>query len=287
MSKKNEPDVSILIPTFNRAEYIQRAIDSALSQTYRCEIIVCDHGSNDETQEICLDYGDKIKYIRREEDYGIHFCELESMLAAKGNYIHFCFDDDWMHPDFIRICMGLINKNVGIVYSNVQLVNLKKCTKDDLIWSDDIAIKFKVFSSLFKIPHVMTNLISPSAALVRKKDALKCIYMTTNLVTKSFYNGVGPDWLITAMPLFRYKKCAYISTPLIKLGDHDSSITINAFSGNNQEKINKFRAAYNGARLYLIVSTIIRLLFIEEIYFQIEKLIRKVKSQIENINMLS
>ena len=89
------------------------------------------------------------------------------------------------------------------------------------------------------------------------------------------------------MPLFRYKKCAYISTPLIKLGDHDSSITINAFSGNNQEKINKFRAAYNGARLYLIVSTIIRLLFIEEIYFQIEKLIRKVKSQIENINMLS
>ena len=281
MSKKKDSDVSILIPTFNRAEYIKRAIDSAISQTYPCEVVVCDHGSNDKTQDICFDYGDKIKYIRREEDHGIHFCELESILVAKGKYIHFCFDDDWMHPEFISICMQLMNKHVGIVYSNHQLVNLKKYTKDDLIWHDNIPIKFKVFSSFLKIPHVMTSLISPSAALVRKEDALSCIYMTTNLVSRSFYNGVGPDWLITAMPLFRYRKCAFISTPLVKFGDHASSITIDALQSNNKDKINKFRAAYNGARLYLIVSTVIRMLYIEEIYFQLEKLIRKVKSQIE------
>ena len=135
--------------------------------------------------------------------------------------------------------------------------------------------------SISKIPHVMTGLISPSAALVRKEDALKCIYMTSNLMSKSFYNGVGPDWLITAMPLFRYKKCGYISTPLVKFGDHGSSITMDAL--NDIDKINRLRAAYNGARIYLLVSSIIRLLRIEDIYFQLEKLLRKTKNIIENM----
>ena len=129
----------------------------------------------------------------------------------------------------------------------------------------------------------MTSLISPSAALVRKEDALQCMYMTRNLMSRSYYNGVGPDWLITAVPLFRYKKCGYISTPLIKFGDHQLSITMDALNNNDIDKINRFRAAYNGARLYLVVSTIIRFIRFEEIYFYLEKLFRKIKKILEDM----
>ena len=128
-------EVSILIPTFNRGNLIERAIKSSLNQSYKCEVIVCDHGSTDNTKEICYKYLSQITYINREKDYGIHFCELEALLAAKTKYIHFCFDDDWMHYKFIEECIKLMNKDVGLVYSNniVVDINSKNKIKDD--WS--------------------------------------------------------------------------------------------------------------------------------------------------------
>ena len=62
MNKK----VAIVIPTFNRAGMVTRAIDTALAQTYPCQVIVCDHGSSDNTPEVIKEYGDKVIYIRKE-----------------------------------------------------------------------------------------------------------------------------------------------------------------------------------------------------------------------------
>ena len=87
--------------------------------------------------------------------------------------------------------------------------------------------------SIFKIPHVIKGLISPSAALIRKGDAIKCLYNSTNLMSDKFYSGVGPDWLMTAMPLFRYKYCGYVETPLVIFGSHEQSITIDALKSNH------------------------------------------------------
>ena len=57
--------VSIVIPTFNRADYLIECIDSCLAQTHPCEIIVCDHGSTDSTPEVIKRYEGKVKYVRR------------------------------------------------------------------------------------------------------------------------------------------------------------------------------------------------------------------------------
>lgn len=259
-------EVSILIPTFNRGHLIERAIKSSLSQSYNCEVIVCDHGSTDNTKEICSKYENQITYLRREKDYGIHFCELESLLAARTKYIHFCFDDDWMHYKYIEECMKLMSKNTGIVYSNNIVVdtNLNEKIKDD--WSFLNKIKSKKLLSILKIPHVIKGLISPSSALIRREDAIKCLYDTTNLISDKFYNGVGPDWLMTAMPLSRYKYCGYISTPLVKFGSHEQSITIDVLISDNSKKKKAFKEAYNGAKIYLIIAIIVRVLKIEEIY---------------------
>ena len=259
-------EVTILIPTFNRGHLIERAIKSSLNQSYKCEVIVCDHGSTDNTKEICHKYLNKINYINRENDYGIHFCELEALLAAKTKYVHFCFDDDWMNYKFIEECMNLMNKNVGIVYSNnvVVDINSNEELKDD--WSFIDKIYSRKMLSIKKIPHVINGLISPSCALVRKEDALKCIYNSTNLISDKFYNGVGPDWLITSMPLFRYKYCGYISTPLVKFGSHENSITVDALFKGDLKRKKAFIEAYNGAKLYLIIASFIRIIKFEKIF---------------------
>ena len=259
-------EVSILIPTFNRGHLIERAIRTSLEQSYKCKVIVCDHGSTDNTKEICSKYLNKITYVRRETDYGIHFCELEAILTSKTKFIHFCFDDDWMHYKYIEECMKLMDKNTGIVFTNNIVVdtNAENKIKDD--WSHVNKINSKKLISISKIPHVIKGLISPSCALIRKKDAIKCLYNSTNLVSDKFYNGVGPDWLMTAMPLFRYQYCGYIKTPLVKFGSHDQSITIDVLSKNDENKKIAFRQAYNGAKIYLIISTIIRIIKFEKIY---------------------
>ncbi len=261
-----ECEVTILIPTFNRGHLIERAIKSSLKQSYKCKVIVCDHGSTDNTKEICDKYSNQIIYINRKIDYGIHFCELEALLAAKTKYIHFCFDDDWMHYKFIEECMKLINKNIGIVYSENIVVDIdsNKNLKDD--WSFINKIDAKKILSIKKIPHVIKGLISPSCALIRKEDALKCLYISTSLISDKYYNGVGPDWLMTAMPLFRYKYCGYIKTPLVKFGSHEKSITIDVISKGDKKRKKDFREAYNAAKIYLIVSTFIRFIKFEKLF---------------------
>ena len=269
-----QSDVTILIPTFNRGHLIERAIKSSIEQSYKCDIIVCDHGSTDNTKEICSKYLDHINYIQRKEDYGIHFCELEALLSSKTKYIHFCFDDDWMHYKFIEECKKLFKKDTGIVYANniVIDINSDDSNKDD--WSFVKKINSKRMLSIFKIPHVIKGLISPSAALIKKEDAIKCLYNSTNLMSDKYYNGVGPDWLMTAMPLFRYKYCGYVKTPLVKFGSHEQSITIDAINSTKSDKKKAFQEAYNGAKIYLIVSTIIRMIKFEEMYNIVANLYR-------------
>ena len=80
--------ISIVIPTFNRADMLPKAIDCALNQTVPCEVIVSDHGSIDHTAQVAAEYGDKITYIRREKDFGPHFCWLEGVLHATGEFVH-------------------------------------------------------------------------------------------------------------------------------------------------------------------------------------------------------
>ncbi|MCD4664229.1 MAG: glycosyltransferase, partial [Bacteroidales bacterium] len=55
--------VSIIIPTYNAAPFIEKAIDSVLAQTYKdFEIVIIDDGSSDNTEQVMQKYGNKIRY---------------------------------------------------------------------------------------------------------------------------------------------------------------------------------------------------------------------------------
>lgn len=86
---------SVIIPTYNRAEVVSDAIDSALAQTLTdIEIIVVDDASTDNTEAVLSSYGDKITYFTHDENQGGSAARNTGIEAASGEYIAFLDSDD-------------------------------------------------------------------------------------------------------------------------------------------------------------------------------------------------
>lgn len=90
--------VSVIIPTYNRAAWVSRAIDSVLAQTYRpIEILVVDDGSMDNTPTVLSEYGNQITIIRQ-DNQGVSHARNTGLRQVNGEYVAFLDSDDiWGH----------------------------------------------------------------------------------------------------------------------------------------------------------------------------------------------
>lgn len=104
------PEVSVIIPTFNRADLLAQAIDSVLSQSYTdFELIVVDDGSTDATQALLSQYRGRIRYLFQ-ENRGVSAARNLGIKAARGLYICLLDSDDlWLRDKLkeqIRLMKG-------------------------------------------------------------------------------------------------------------------------------------------------------------------------------------
>lgn len=125
--------VSVIIPTYNRPVYLERAIKSVLNQSYKnIEIIVVDdNGDNikiqQETKKIVEKFSSypNVRYIRNINNMG--GCESRNIGVknARGNYISFLDDDDVYHKDKIKEQMKVLleNKNIDVCYCGMEYLN--------------------------------------------------------------------------------------------------------------------------------------------------------------------
>lgn len=106
------PLVSIIIPVYNGSNYIKKAIDSALNQTYKnIEILVINDGSTDngETEKMVLSYGDKLRYFRKENG-GVSSALNYGIKMMKGDFFSWLSHDDEYMPFKIERQIELISK---------------------------------------------------------------------------------------------------------------------------------------------------------------------------------
>lgn len=124
--KKFNPKVSIIIPVYNGEDYLSCAIDSALNQTYdNIEVIVVNDGSHDSSEKIALEYGEKIRYIYKDNG-GVASALNEGIKNAMGEYISWLSHDDLYYPDKVLKQVEFLSKAKNkevIVASNVELVD--------------------------------------------------------------------------------------------------------------------------------------------------------------------
>ena len=110
-NQNDQPLVSIIIPVYNGSNYVKEAIDSALAQTYgNLEIIVVNDGSSDNglTEEIALSYGDRIRYIAKEENGGVSSALNVGIRNMKGEYFSWLSHDDRYTPEKIASQVELL-----------------------------------------------------------------------------------------------------------------------------------------------------------------------------------
>ena len=114
--------VSIIMPSYNTAKFIDETIESVLKQTYtNWELIIVDDCSTDSTDEVVKKYlsDSRIKYLKNEKNSGAALSRNKALREAKGKWIAFLDSDDLWEPDKLSKQIAFMkNNNAHFSYTN-------------------------------------------------------------------------------------------------------------------------------------------------------------------------
>ncbi|WP_319418710.1 glycosyltransferase family 2 protein [Pleurocapsa sp. FMAR1] len=119
------PEVSIIIPTYNSENYIAKALKSVLNQTYsNFEIILIDDASSDSTVDIARSFNDKrLKIIANKYNRGVSYGRNCGIKQAKGQWIALLDSDDWYAPQRLERLLSVAKKRcVDMIADNLLLI---------------------------------------------------------------------------------------------------------------------------------------------------------------------
>jgi glycosyltransferase involved in cell wall biosynthesis len=112
----HEPRVSVVIPAYNAAWCIRRAVDSVQAQDFRdLELIVVDDGSSDATAEILATYGSALTLVRQANG-GLSNARNRGIAQARGRYVAFLDADDWWLPGKLSRQVALLDNRADVMF---------------------------------------------------------------------------------------------------------------------------------------------------------------------------
>jgi glycosyltransferase involved in cell wall biosynthesis len=155
--------VSVIIPTFNRADKVCRAVSSVIDQTYQdIEIIVIDDASTDNTIERLNEFGSRIKIIRHEKNMGVSAARNSGIRIAKGEYIALLDSDDYWLQEKLEVQIAFFSSNPDAVICQARELWVRHGKRVNpgnkhLKPSDDIFM-----------PSLKLCLVSPSAVMLKR-----------------------------------------------------------------------------------------------------------------------
>lgn len=235
------PQVSVLIPVFNRKGYIAECIQSALDQTYSdFEVVIVDNASDDGTWEICQEYAERdsrIRIFRNERNIGPVRNWLACVEQAAGRYTKILWSDDLIHPRFLEVLLPYLDDpSVGFVYSSAKLFSDEKVNFEEDYASVDAATNERVYESNVYISGILLDgglehglyPVSPGCAIFRTKDVKKNLLLQVpNRVESDFsMHAIGNDLLLFLLTANEYGNIVLVNQVLSYFRVHSDSITV-------------------------------------------------------------
>ena len=214
--------VSIIIPSYNHALYIEQSIRSVLNQTHKnIELIVIDDGSTDESVKIINQIQDIRLSLYQQENQGAHNAINYGCKLATGDYLAILNSDDIFYPNRLELILDFFDLNpmVDLVSSYIEIINDK---------GESLTVK-KGWRNLEPWPYP-DNKINYRGTNKYELNLLSSNFVSTTsniIIIKLFYQKVGGmrnlrfahdwDFLLRAAML---GKCAQIEEVLLKYRIH-------------------------------------------------------------------
>jgi len=232
------PFVSIIIPTYNRALYIGKAIDSVLAQTYQdWELIIWNDGSTDETEQIVKSYKDpRIRYYY-EVNHGKCYALNNSISLSKGKWIAILDDDDQWRHDKLEMQVRVVNKypQIDVLFTNYSNLNevtgeqgfgfsQNKRGLDELTLTQ---LEEQVFLISDKFPEGIStaNFVLPSSTIIKKS-----IFKKVGLFNEELRNAEDAElWWRIYLHGFFFAFTTYILVDRFKPQGSLSSVSVKTF----------------------------------------------------------
>lgn len=223
--RKEHPLVSIIVPNYNYAHYLETCLESILGQTYEnIEVIFRDNASVDNSYDIALKYQ---KEMRKKNIYmscGLNRRNLGSAKntglcysESEGDYVIYLSSDDAMEPTYIEKCVHIMETytNVGMVMVHRKAVNEHgEITEEAPFYNKNCIVPKESQAAVF----MMAGIAVPSQVLMRKSILEKVS------ATKPLSIQVANDWLDNFM-LSMFADVAYIKEPLCLYRTHSGNET--------------------------------------------------------------
>jgi glycosyltransferase involved in cell wall biosynthesis len=230
------PAVSVIIPTFNRADLLPKAVRSVLAQTYQdLEIVVIDDASADCTTAAVHRLDDpRIRYVRHERNRGIAAARNTGVANATGRYVAFLDDDDEWLPRKLELQVGILAdspRSIGAVYSAFEQV--------DMATGRRVAVVRPAKSGHILNELCLKNWIGTASTVCLKRECLDEAGPFDEKVTF----GEEYDMWIRIAHRYDFK---YIDEILVRYGVHSVQLSTNyaAMIGGLREQLRKHRAFF-------------------------------------------
>jgi len=212
-----KPLISIIIPTYNRANLILETLDSILLQSYKnWECIIVDDGSTDETDEVMQKYVQqdaRFQYFKRPEKIlkGPNSCRNYGFDLSKGNYIKWFDSDDILLPNALEKIGNSFSKSPDLIVSTLQYVDFNK----------NVLNKKHVFLSQDVIHDYLKGKIAYYVCTPTWKKSFlkKQPYLFDETITNL------DDWDFNLRMLYKEPTVIYLDEELIQYRIHDSSLS--------------------------------------------------------------
>lgn len=141
--------VSIIMPSWNTANYISETIQSVLNQTYQnWELLIVDDCSSDNTDSIIKSFSDKrIKYFRNEKNLGAALTRNKALMEAKGEWIAFLDSDDlWDSQKLEKQIAFMKNNNYKLSYTEYEKIDENSSPLNIYVSGPNIVNKRKMYN---------------------------------------------------------------------------------------------------------------------------------------------
>lgn len=139
---KKIPRVSIGLPVYNGAKYLEEAIDSILGQTCQdFELIITDNASTDRTEEICRRYQSqdgRVRYLRSEKNHGAAWNYNRAFELARGEYFRWASHDDCLAPENLARCVEVLDREPSVVLCYPKTINIDESGNEIELFEDRV-----------------------------------------------------------------------------------------------------------------------------------------------------